>query len=100
MITLPSETSGCSADVDFEAGVIAVRRSKSGETYHVPMNDALRAILRVLPSRLRSPWVFPSETGDTPLDSQNFMNRYFYDAVKEAKVENFRWHDLRHTFAS
>ncbi len=87
-------------DVDFDNGVITLRHSKSGSTYYVPMNDELRAALRALPSRLRSRWVFPSDTGDTPLDAQNFVNRVFTVALKTAGIVGFRWHDLRHTFAS
>jgi len=64
------------------------------------MNEELRALLRALPSRLRSSWVFPSATGDTPLDSQNFINRVFRPALRRARITNFSWHDLRHTFAS
>jgi len=64
------------------------------------MNDTVRAILGGLSSRLRSPWVFPSDTGRTPLDAENFINRVFRPALESARIENFRWHDLRHTFAS
>jgi len=61
------------------------------------MNDTVSAVLRALPSRLESPWVFPSETGETPLDAQNFVNRILLPAVRRARIANFHWHDLRHT---
>jgi integrase len=64
------------------------------------MNDAVGAILRALPSRFRGSYVFPSRTGDTPLNGRNLCNRVFNPALKRAGIENFRWHDLRHTFAS
>ena len=34
------------------------------------MNDTVRTILRALPSRLKSEWVFPSETLATPRASR------------------------------
>ncbi len=88
------------ADVNFEAGTIRAHKPKSGRDYHVPINDELRAILQALPSRLRSEWVFPSATGKTPLNPKNFDHRCFQPALKRAKISDFHWHDLRHTFAS
>jgi len=86
--------------VDFTTGILTVPRSKHGEARRVPMNDMVRDILRARPSRLKSPYVFPSTTGATPLDAKNFMSRVFVPALRRAGIENFHWHDLRHTFAN
>jgi site-specific recombinase XerC len=34
------------------------------------------------------------------LHPKNFLNRHFRPAVKDTGIVDFRWHDLRHTFAS
>ena len=86
--------------VDFTTGILTVPRSKHGEARRVPMNDTVREILRTRPSRLKSPWVFPSEAGDTPIDARNYVRRTFLPALKTAEIQGLRWHDLRHTFAS
>ncbi len=43
-------------------------------------------------------YVFPSEAG-TKILRRNLMRAY-YKAVERAKIEDFRFHDLRHTFAT
>jgi len=88
------------SDVDFHSRTIVVRIPKSGETEYVKMNDRVIEILRGLPSRLKGEWVFPSKTGKTPLNANNFVNRVFEPALEEARISDFRWHDLRHTFGS
>ena len=86
--------------VDFTNGILTVPRSKHGETRRVPMNDTVRDLLRTCTSRLKSAYVFPSETDETPIDACNYVRRVFMRAIEAAGVENFHWHDLRHTFAS
>ncbi len=86
--------------IDFANRIITVPRSKNGETRRIPMNDTVRDIFRARPSRLKCDLVFPSGTGETPIDADNYMNRVFRPALLEAKIEDFTWHDLRHTFAS
>ena len=80
--------------------VLTIPRSKHGGARHVPLNGTAVAILRSLPSRFHSRWVFPSRAGKTPLNATNFRQRVFNPAVRRAGIDNFRWHDLRHTFAS
>lgn len=82
-------------DVDCTTNVLTIPRTKAGRTRHVPMNAEVRAILGAQESRGRSPYVLPSATGETPLDSQNLINRVFTPALKRGGIEDFRWHDLR-----
>ena len=86
--------------IDLANHVATIPRSKHGGVRHVPLNDTAMAILLSLPSRSHSPWVFASAIGKTPLNAPNFVHRVFDPALRRAKVEDFRWHDLRHTFAS
>ncbi|HKA41376.1 MAG TPA: hypothetical protein VKD28_09990 [Gemmatimonadales bacterium] len=68
--------------MNFERGIVTARGSKFGETYHVPMNEELRGVLRSLRSRLKSLWVFPGLKGKTALNVTNYMNRVFGSAVE------------------
>jgi integrase len=91
-------------DVNFEARTVRGWRRKGRrrelKPYYVPMSDDLAAVLRALPSRLKSPWVFPNTLGTGPEDGKHFVGRVFTPALRKAKIADFRWKDLRHTFAS
>ena len=43
-------------------------RRRERKPYYVPMSDDLAAVLRALPSRPKSPWVFPNTCGTGPED--------------------------------
>jgi integrase len=91
-------------DVNFEARTVRGWRRKGRrrelKPYYVPMSDDLVAVLRALPSRLKSRWVFPNTIGTGPEDGKHFVGRVFTPALRKAKIADFRWKDLRHTFAS
>jgi integrase len=91
-------------DVNFEARTIRDWRRKGRrrelKPYYVPMSDDLVAVLRALPSRLKSRWVFPNTIGTGLEDGKHFVGRVFTPALRKAKIADFRWKDLRHTFAS
>ena len=87
-------------NINVQTRTLTIMLSKHGEIRHIPMNDRVMEILRSLPSRLNSPWVFTSSNGETPMDANNFVRRIFLPALRKAEIQDFRWHDLRHTFAS
>lgn len=86
--------------VDLNNSVIRIPKSKNRDAYTVPLNDGAKRILLRRPRRLHCPWVFPNESGENHLDGHNFVRRVFNPAVAAAGIEDFTWHDLRHTFAS
>jgi integrase len=85
-------------DMDLKAGVLTIPRSKNGETRHVPLTSTVRAIVANLPRPLnRAALVFPNGEGKRDL---RWPEKIFPAAVATAKIDDFRFHDLRHTFAS
>jgi integrase len=86
----------CWEDLDFKNGVIRVVDTKNGDRREIPMSETLRNTLQRIPRRLDSPYVFPGKTGK---ELKNIRRR-FTDALKDAGIEGFVFHDLRHTFAS
>jgi len=72
-------------------------QAKSGQPIGVPLNDQSMAVL-VERRGVSKPFVFANP--DTGLPYVKASNKSWYRAVKTAKLDGFRWHDLRHTFAS
>ncbi|MFB1490773.1 MULTISPECIES: tyrosine-type recombinase/integrase [unclassified Thiocapsa] len=86
------------SDVDLERASLTVKGSgaKSGQTRHIPLNsEALRAI---------NTW--QDQTGSTGLvfagrkGKLSEIKTAWSTLLKRARIEGFRWHDMRHHFAS
>jgi integrase len=88
------------ADVDLGTKNITIRaeNSKSGKTRHIPLNqtaiDTIKAWKKQAPTK--SGRVFPSDDGGR-LDN---VNKAWRNLLNAAEISDFRWHDMRHDFAS
>jgi integrase len=81
-------------DIDFEHRLLFVRNSKNGSSRQIPMAQDVVRVLQPLPATQSR--VF---TG-TQQNSVSSIRTGFENAVKRAEIEDFSFHDLRHTFAS
>jgi integrase len=83
------------SNVDFKAGVLIVEGTKNGEIRKIPMNKKLTQALEDAKKVSRGEFVF-SENGKPYGD----VKTGWWGALEKAKIEGFRFHDLRHTFGS
>lgn len=86
------------SDIDSERGFILLRDPKGGPDQKIPLNDAVRELLKNHPRYKRSPYVFPGRKGRQRTDIKHQVNR-----IKKAAglPKDFRaLHGLRHVYAS
>jgi integrase len=86
------------SEVDLQAGVVRFLRTKNQESRAVPVAGEARAVLASLAAQRRPEvrYVFPCRHGGKAI----VVERAWRAALRQAEIQDFRWHDLRHTFAS
>jgi integrase len=88
-------------DVDLQRRILTVRGegAKTRQTRYVPLNTEAALVMKTWrPTVVEADWcVFGSSAGATPLVT---VKKAWRGILAEAKVTSFRFHDLRHTFAS
>ena len=86
-------------DVDLINGVVTFNRTKNDEVRSIPLSESALEMLRDRSKirRIDTTKVFPSKSN--PKQSI-LLERPWRTALKNAQIEDFRWHDLRHSAAS
>ncbi len=79
-------------NVSLPLRILTIRRSKNGAMRHVPLNQAAVKALETLREQ------YPAS--EFVCGGAKEPRRWFEPVLKDAKVANFSWHCLRHTFAS
>jgi site-specific recombinase XerD len=83
------------ADVNMQQKILTVF-GKTGRRFININAPAKKALLKLHRLSNGSAFVCPHKKNEQQQD----YRRWFEHALRDAKVANFRWHDLRHTFAS
>lgn len=83
-------------DCDFERQVIRITNTKNKETRAIPMHDLVKKTLAAIPKHPDSPYIFYKSNGEPFIN----VRKSFDKLLKTCKIVKFRFHDLRHTYAS
>jgi integrase len=86
------------SQVDLFRRLIIIEHTKNNERLSVPLNETLMSLFKQLfkVRHIKSPYVFNKPDGSRYHNSLNG----FWKAVKKAGINDFKFHDLRHCFAS
>ncbi|HJQ24353.1 MAG TPA: site-specific integrase [Blastocatellia bacterium] len=78
--------------VDFQRGLIYLTNTKTGKDRAVPMNEDCRAVFDAVRGA--------GGAGERIFNNLPDVSSAFWKLCRQAKIEDLRFHDLRHTFAT
>ena len=87
------------SNVDFDKATLTIQgeQAKSGSTRHIPLNSYVLTIMRQWKQQSNSiTYVFPGKANKQLTN----VRKAWKNLLIKAKITHFRWHDLRHHFAS
>lgn len=87
----------CWKDIDAITNQLLIRKSKSGKPRFIPLHPDVEEMLKTLPRT--SEFIFPNRHGG-PGIWDGALRFAWEEAMERAGIEDFRFHDLRHTVAS
>ena len=93
-------------DLDFRSRQITLRETKSGETQFQPMNsiayEAFRRLIAMMPTHISGEVFHFINQYKGYKKTRNYykLNYAWRKYCDLAGIKKYRWHDLRHTFAS
>lgn len=85
--------------VSFDTKTITVAgaTTKTSDTRYIPMNKETIGVLEAWKKQVsKSPYVFPGQGGGRLED----VKSAWLKLLERAQIDGFRWHDMRHDFAS
>ena len=82
-------------NIDFDYGFIELLETKSGKSRKIPISDTLMKILNRQSKEYN--YVFTNPETKQPYTD---IKHSFHTVLNAANIQNFRFHDLRHTVAT
>jgi len=90
------------SDIAHDLSMVSLQaaKTKSRKARHIPINKEARAVLEQwkAQSDLHCPYLFPNRDRSGPISA--FGKRSWIALLDAAKIDDFTWHGLRHSFAS